>query len=898
MAQELVTCQRCRGAGTTGGRPCGACRGQGQALLVGGYIVHWQKPLTQLEFLQDHLQIVTRSAIRLILFLFSFTGVVYFMAIFIGALELSQGNPLQSITSNSVVPLFLWLSVMAGLHTYYSLDRDIASMEKIPRRVYQTAELIKPQVVDLSAWPSLNVYDTLTAEAREVLARAYRLSEQLHQPFGPVHLFLILLMQERVRAVLARLGVGAYELSRKTIRILASPSAQYSPPSFEAIFLKAYQHAYHDRRLYVDTQFVFEAVSSLDALASEVLYDVGIDATKIDNVVRWQHTDEHMRQHWRQFRARARLRPRHRLDRAMTAVATPILDYFSQDDTELAQWGYFLTTIARPGIIESVLRVLEGGRAALLVGQPGVGKRGIIESIAERMVANDVPELMQDKRLVSVSIPKLVSGATPAEAEGRLLELLAEVARARNIILVIEDIDGMVGITSGREGSVDLANVLARSLSDRRYLCLATTTSENYRQRIESSALASVCTRVELPEPTTNESIQIVETRLGPVEARHRVFFSYDAVVRLVELTAKYIPDRYLPQKALAYINELALYVKQRRGAGSIILSSDVNDFIGERLNIPVSRVGAEESSRLLNMETLIHERVVGQHEAVSAVAEALRRSRAEIGDKKRPIVSLLFLGPTGVGKTELAKAVAEVYFGGENQIVRLDMSEYRELSGLSRLLGSSDGKSRGLLTSSIRAKPFSLLLLDEFEKAHSDVVNIFLQVMDDGRLTDSRGQTTDFTNVILIATSNAGSIFIQDSLRIGRSIVDIEHGLLNTELQQYFRPELLNRFDRIVVFHPLNPEQVLAITKLMLNKLTRRLAEQGIAFQATEEAIGELARAGWHPTFGARPLRRVIQDRVDSLIAKNILEGKLQRRDTVALDSRGRLVITKGRVL
>ena len=225
-------------------------------------------------------------------------------------------------------------------------------------------------------------------------------------------------------------------------------------------------------------------------------------------------------------------------------------------------------------------------------------------------------------------------------------------------------------------------------------------------------------------------------------------------------------------------------------------------------------------------------------------------------------------------------------------------MSEYRELSGLSRLLGSSDGKSRGLLTSSIRAKPFSLLLLDEFEKAHSDVVNIFLQVMDDGRLTDSRGQTTDFTNVILIATSNAGSIFIQDSLRIGRSIVDIEHGLLNTELQQYFRPELLNRFDRIVVFHPLNPEQVLAITKLMLNKLTRRLAEQGIAFQATEEAIGELARAGWHPTFGARPLRRVIQDRVDSLIAKNILEGKLQRRDTVALDSRGRLVITKGRVL
>lgn len=472
--------------------------------------------------------------------------------------------------------------------------------------------------------------------------------------------------------------------------------------------------------------------------------------------------------------------------------------------------------------------------------------------------------------------------------------IMSEIVRAGNVILFIPNIHNMIGVRT-TEGELDISEVLADALKKNLFIVIATSITGEYRKYIENKSLGGFLQKVEINEPDKNATIQILEANVMSIEGREHIYFSYASLAKAFDLSTRYISERFLPDKAINLLQEVAIYVKNKRGRQTIVQADDVAAIIAEKTSIPVTKITEQEGEKLLKLEDEIHRRIVDQDEAVKMVASALRRARTELRDLKRPIVNLLFLGPTGVGKTELAKTVAEVYFGDENKMARLDMSEYQTAESIYRLIGTPDSKESGQLTEQIRRNPFTLLLLDEIEKAHSDILNVFLQVMDDGRLTDALGRTIDFTNVILIGTSNAGTDFIQEEMQNGTSVAEIQNRLVRERLKNYFRPEFLNRFDGVIVFKPLGKVEIKQIAQLLLNKLAKQMIEKGITLKATDEAVTELSEAGFDPIFGARPLRRVIQERVNDALAQYLLTGKIGRRDIAILEKGGIIKVEKG---
>ncbi|MBT4335287.1 ATP-dependent Clp protease ATP-binding subunit, partial [bacterium] len=641
---------------------------------------------------------------------------------------------------------------------------------------------------------------------------------------------------------------------------------------------------------------LLEALITNDEVIQDILLDLKITPDAVSNVIKWANMQKMLSARYKRYRSKSYFKPKGTMDRAMTAMATPVLDSFSEDLTALAKSGYLPICVAREKEYSEIFNIIQGGRnSVVLVGLPGVGATNIIEGLANRMVAEEVPKILQDKRLVSLSVAHLIAGAThPNELEQKVMIIIKEIVRAGNIILHIENIHDLVGVTSQGTENVDLAEIFSKFLNRKSVITIATTHPQDFKTYLEDSTLGQILQRIEVKEPEDNEAIQMIESKVGALESKNSVYFSYNAIAKAVALSRRYIPDHYLPDKAIHVLEEVVGMVKQEKGKRAMITGEDIAKIISSHTDIPLTEISQEESEKLLNLEDKIHQRMVDQNEAVEFVSSALRRARTELRDTSKPIVNLLFLGPTGVGKTELAKTVSQIYFGSEDKMVRLDMSEYQNKNDLDKLIGRS-GES-GYLTESIRQKPFSLLLLDEIEKAHPDILNIFLQVMDDGRLTDGKGRTVDFTNCIIIATSNAGTQFIQDNIQAGKNIDEIKEDLINNELKEYYKPEFLNRFDGVVVFKPLSPEDIQKITVLLLNKVVKRLKSKGIYLEITDEAISEIAEAGFDPVFGARPLRRVIQERVDNALANYLLKGKINRRDKVILDKGGELRVNRAK--
>lgn len=716
-------------------------------------------------------------------------------------------------------------------------------------------------------------------------------------------------------------------------------------PRTKRVIENAFKEAKRLDSEYIGTEHMLIGIMKEgDSVAVRIMLDLNINPQKIYNeIIKLVSEDENINLNSKQANNK----------NIGSFNQTPTLNQFGTDLTKQAGEGKLDPVIGRTEEIQRVVQILSRRTKnnPCLIGEPGVGKTAVVEGLAEKIIAGDVPETLKNKRVVNVDISSMVAGAKyRGDFEERIKKSLAEVKKVGDVILFIDEIHTIVGAGSA-EGAVDAANILKPLLARGEVQVIGATTLNEYRKYIEKdAALERRFSPVNVGEPTPDETVEILEGIRDKYEAHHNVKITKEAIESAVKLSVRYINDRFLPDKAIDLVDEAASRVKMRNytrpdsikkledkvlsidkekeeavrvqdfekaanlrdkenetkkklekekqkwedrntKSVSVLTEEDIADVISSWTGIPVKKLTQDENEKLKNLEKTLHERVIGQNEAVEAVAKAIRRGRVGLKDPNRPIGSFLFLGPTGVGKTELSKALAETLFGNENAMIRIDMSEYMEPHSVSKLIGSPPGyvgfDEGGQLTEKIRRKPYSVILLDEVEKAHPDVMNMLLQILDDGRLTDAQGRTVNFKNTVIIMTANIGARLITDKNMLGfsnnnnkneetqKEYETIKKDVMG-ELKKQFRPEFINRIDEIIVFHKLNNEDIRKIMDIMLNQLISRLKEQEIDIEIDESVKKLLIEKGVDIKYGARPLKRTIQNILEDKIAEAMLDGKI----------------------
>jgi len=796
------------------------------------------------------------------------------------------------------------------------------------------------------------MYARFTERAQKVLALAQEEATRLHHPgVGTEHILLGLVREgEGIAAkALVSLGVSAERVQSEVEKIIgqgqgASSAMTYTPRAKKVIELSI-DEARKLSHTYVGTEHILLGlIREGEGVAARVLSNLGVHLTKArQQVMQLLGSDS------------ADMVP----DKDSSA-GTPTLDGLARDLTQMARDGKLDPVIGRSNEIERVIQVLSRRTKnnPVLIGEPGVGKTAIAEGLAQRIIAGDIPEILRNKRVMVLDMGTVVAGTKyRGEFEDRLKKIMEEIRHAANVVLFIDELHTLIG-AGGAEGAIDASNILKPALARGELQCIGATTLDEYRKHIEKdAALERRFQPITVGQPTPEEAILILRGLRDRYEAHHRVKITDEAVDAAVRLSDRYIADRFLPDKAIDLIDEAGSRVRLRTHTAppnlkeleqrldkirnekdaavqgqefekaanlrdqeqklkqdlenvknewqqnqdhhdAMVTVDDIAHIVAAWTGIPVKQLAQEESDRLLKMESLLHDRLVGQEEAVTAVARAIRRARAGLKDPKRPIGSFIFLGPTGVGKTELARALAESMFGDEDSVIRIDMSEFMERHSTSRLVGSPPGyvgyDEGGQLTEKVRRKPYSVILLDEIEKAHPDVFNILLQVLDDGRLTDGKGRTVDFRNTVIIMTSNVGA----EQIRKGGGSLGFKPDSANLhddmkskvmeDLKRTFRPEFLNRIDETIVFHALSESQIGEIVNLMIADLQKRLSEQDIRFTLTEEAKSFLAKEGFDPQYGARPLKRAIVRHIEDKLSEALLQNTVKKGDTVQIGVEG----------
>ncbi|MFC2051563.1 ATP-dependent Clp protease ATP-binding subunit [Chloroflexota bacterium] len=796
--------------------------------------------------------------------------------------------------------------------------------------------------------------ERFTEQAQEALALSHELVRKYHHSQWDVeHILLALLQQEKglVVDILKELGVDVEAVRQQVTASLGkSPSLSYETPQIYAtprvakLLQMAEGEADRLKDEFIGTEHLLIAITQEESgEATKVLKDFGIDREKV-------------------FQALQKLRGGHRVTDARAESKYRSLEKYGRDLTELARQGKLDPVIGRDDDIRRVMQILtrRTKNNPVIVGEAGVGKTAIAEGLAQKIAADDVPGSLKERRVMALDMGSLVAGSKfRGEFEERLKAVMDEVREAKGeVILFIDEIHTVVG-AGAAEGAIDASNMLKPALAHGELQCVGATTLDEYRKFIEKDkALERRLQPVFLGEPSVEDTIEMLRGLRPRYEAHHKIKISDEALEAAARLSHRYISDRYLPDKAIDLIDEAASklridtesappevksleqqlkqltneeeavsqrhdyehaaqlksdrlrleeqynqakndWLKQEK-IDSTVDEGTIAKLISSWTGIPVSQMLEGEAEKLLHMEDRIHERLVNQEEAVTVISEAIRRSRAGLKDPKRPIGSFMFLGPTGVGKTELVRTLARFLFDDENAMVRLDMSEYQERHTVSRLIGAPPGyvgfEEGGQLTEAVRRRPYRVILLDEIEKAHPEVFNSLLQVLDDGRLTDGHGRTVDFTNTVVIMTSNAGVELIKRQRNIGftpqkggakaeqQSYEDMKEKVM-TEVKKTFRPEFLNRLDDIIVFHELNEEQLRSIVDLLVKDLQERLAERKLGLEMTDEAKSWLAKAGFDPVYGARPLRRAVERYVENPLSTKVLRGEFKEGDKVIVD-------------
>jgi len=675
-------------------------------------------------------------------------------------------------------------------------------------------------------------------------------------------------------------------------------SAQGGPASgWQKIMERALKVAISRNHDCIGEKEILVALAYEDEFFKNTLVSCDLKPEDVENLTLWLDSAEDLMDRSRKFWTAENLASMGSFGKDWMSGYTVTLDMFSTDwKTAVSKWR-FREIVGHKKEIEQTEVILAKSELAnvLLVGDPGAGRKSIIEAIAQKCyLGTSLPQL-NNKRVVELD-PVLLAARIPdfEKLESTLDQIFAEVASSGNVILVIDDLENFVGQKVQKAGAFDISGILSKYLPLPNFQFIGITTYSGLHKNIEDSAsFASFFEKVEVSEISEAETINVLQTSALEMEYRHRILVLYPSIREIVNLASRYIPSLPFPKKALDILNESVLYAQRLKE--KVVMPHHIAEIISKRTGIPVGKMDVKEKETLLNLENLIHGRLVNQEEAVNEISIAMRRARMGIASKKRPMGTFLFLGPTGVGKTETAKALAQIYFGSEEKMIRIDMSEFQQVSDVARLIGAvSPVEMQGLLTTPVRETPFSLVLLDEVEKAHPNILNLFLQVLDEGHITDGQGRKVIFANTIIICTSNAEAemIFKQISARGGPALggeenLSIDKDKLLSALfeKNIFRPEFINRFDATVIFHPLTKDNLMKIAQLSLQSLQKNLKEKDIDFEITEPLKAKIVELSYKPEFGAREMRRVVQDKVENVVATALLSDKIKKGDKIQIN-------------